>query len=190
MLYKNLILTFVVALASCKQVQQAKNLSNCEFVYAGIIKTDVSGIRLDNREGASDFSFFEVTKLLGALGSGDLPLTTNVLVNIKNNSGKVAALNKIEWEAFIGDSKITTGTLENRIEVGSGVQKQISIPVSANIAQLFSGDSRNEILNFVEGLIGDSDETPSIKLKVKPFFKIGKSYVAYPGFITVEQDEK
>lgn len=188
MLYKKLLLILVVALASCKQVKQAKNLANCDFDYSGSKNTEVSGVNLDNRKSVYDFSFLEVTTLLGALGSGDVPLNTNILVDIKNNSEKVAALNKIEWQAFIEDTQITTGTFEERIEVNGGGAKQISIPVSANIAELLSGESRKDVMNFIQGLMGDGDQKSSVKLKLKPFFKVGKSYVPYPGFINVEHE--
>lgn len=188
MFYKKLLLIVVVALASCKQVKQAKNFENCDFEYFASKNTVVSGVNLDNRKSVNDFSFIEVTKLLGALGAGDVPLSTTILVDVENNGTKVAAINKIEWQAYVEKTQITTGTFEERIEVEGGGKKQISIPIAANIAELLSGEGKKDVMNFIQGLMGQGEEKSTIKLKLKPFFKVGKSYVPYPGFINVEHE--
>ncbi len=124
----------------------------------------------------------------GALGAGDVPLSTTILVDVENNGTKVAAINKIEWQAYVEKTQITTGTFEERIEVEGGGKKQISIPIAANIAELLSGEGKKDVMNFIQGLMGQGEEKSTIKLKLKPFFKVGKSYVPYPGFINVEHE--
>ncbi len=175
----------LILLSACAQVKQAKNFSECEFNVGKTSRVVVAGISLDSKKSASDFNFLEIGKLLKALGDKNLPMSANVNVDIQNQGEKMAAINKIEWKAFIEDTEITQGTLVKRIEVSGGKNISVLINVQANIAELLSGDGRGDIMNFMSGMMGGSEKESSIKLKIKPYFKVGNKFVGYPGYINL-----
>jgi hypothetical protein len=63
----------------------------------------------------------------------------------------------------------------------------VTIPVTTDLFQLFSGESADAILNLAFKLAGASSNPVNVGIKVKPYITVGGQQLAYPDYITMNK---
>ena len=168
---RTLIILFVmVGLSSCEvlnQVAQVANLVNCTFNFDSVNQIKIN--------------------LANALMRRELPVSFNVNVNVSNPNSIAAAMAKMDYILSLNGKQVISTTMNNGINVPANSSSVVSIPITTDLFQLFSGESADAILNLAFKLAGASSNPVNVGLKVKPYISINGQQLAYPDFITMNK---
>ena len=190
-LKKTLIVLFVtMGLASCSvlsQMAQVANFVNCKFDFNSVDKIQMLGVNLSKGMSKTDLNATQLLSLANALMKRELPVTFNVNVNVNNPNSIAAAMTKMDYILTLNGKQVVSTTMNNAINVPAKSSSIVSIPITTDLFQLFSGESADAIVNLAFKLAGASSNPVNVGLKVKPYIKIGDQQLAYPDFITMNK---
>ena len=188
---RTLIILFVMAgLSSCEvlnQVAQVANLVNCTFNFDSVNQIKMLGINLSKGMTKSDLNATQLLNLANALMRRELPVSFNVNVNVNNPNSIAAAMAKMDYILSLNGKQVISTTMNNGINVPANSSSVVSIPITTDLFQLFSGESADAILNLAFKLAGASSNPVNVGLKVKPYISINGQQLAYPDFITMNK---
>ena len=188
---KTLIILFVtMGLASCDvltQVAQMANFANCKFSFNSVDQIQMLGVNLSKGMSKSDLNAAQLLSLANALATKKLPVTFNVNVGVNNPNAIPASMTKMDYIVSLNGKEVISTTLNKSINVGANSNSVVSIPVTTDLFQLFSGESADAILNLAFKLAGASSDPVNVGLKVKPYININGQQLAYPDFISMNK---
>ena len=190
-LKKTLIILFVtMGLASCNvlnQVAQMANLVKCTFDFNSVNQIQMLDINLSKGMSKTDLNTTQLLSLADAIMKRQLPVTFNVNVDVKNPNSIAAAMTKMDYILTLNGKQVVSTTMNNGINVPAQSSSTISIPITTDLFQLFSGESADAIVNLAFKLAGASSDPVNVGLKVKPYINIGTQQLAYPDFISMNK---
>lgn len=190
-LKKTLIILFVtMGLASCdvlNQVAQMANLVNCTFDFNSVNQIQMLGVNLSKGMSKTDLNATQLLSLADAIMRKQLPVTFNVNVDVKNPNSIAAAMTKMDYILTLNGKQVVSTTMNNGINVPANSSSVVSIPITTDLFQLFSGESVDAIVNLAFKLAGASSNPVNVGLKVKPYISINGQQLAYPDFISMNK---
>jgi hypothetical protein len=190
-LKKTLIILFVtMGLASCdvlNQVAQMANLVNCTFDFNSVNQIQMLGINLSKGMSKTDLNATQLLSLADAIMRKQLPVSFNVNVDVKNPNSIAAAMTKMDYILTLNGKQVVSTTMNNGINVPGNSSSVVSIPITTDLFQLFSGESADAIVNLAFKLAGASSNPVNVGLKVKPYISINGQQLAYPDFISMNK---
>lgn len=190
-LKKTLIILFVtMGLASCdvlNQVAQMANFAACTFNFNNVNQIEMLGVNLSKGMTKQDLNVSQLLSLTNALMSRTLPVSFNVNVDVKNPNSIAAAMSKMDYIVTLNGKQVISTTMNQSINVPANSTNTVSIPITTDLFQLFSGESADAILNLAFKLAGATSEPVNVGLKVKPYISINGQQLAYPDFITMNK---
>ncbi len=188
---KSLLISLLVIFlfSSCAQLSQLANFASCEFRTTKVENVNLAGIDVQNTKSLSDLNLLTVGNLLKTVATGKLPLSFVLNVEAKNPNTSLAAMNKIQWIAILDSTELTRGVIDQRVEIQPNSTAIVPINISADLKEIFKGETGKSLINLGLNLAG-SDGSPSSRLtiKIKPSILIGNYPLEYPGFITVSKE--
>ena len=191
---KTLIVLFVaLGLSSCEiltQVAQMANFANCTFDLNSVNQIQMLGVNLSKGMTKSDLNAAQLLTLANAIMNKKLPVTFNVNLNVKNPNAIPASMAKMDYILSLNGKQVVSTTLNNGISVPANSSNTISIPITTDLFQLFSGESTDAIVNLAFKLAGASSEPVNVGLKVKPYISINNQQLAYPDYISLNKELK
>lgn len=190
-LKKTLIILFVaMGLASCdvlNQVAQMANFAACTFNFNNVNQIEMLGVNLSKGMTKQDLNVTQLLSLTNALMSKTLPVSFNVNVDVKNPNSIAAAMSKMDYIVTLNGKQVISTTMNQSINVPANSTNTVSIPITTDLFQLFSGESADAILNLAFKLAGASSDPVNVGLKVKPYISINGQQLAYPDFISMNK---
>lgn len=188
---RTLIILFVaLGLSSCDlltQVAQMANFANCTFDFNSINKIQMLGVNLSKGMTKDDLNATQLLNLANALMKRELPVTFNVNLDVENPNAIAAAMSKMDYIVSLNGKQVISTTMSNSINVPAKSKNTITIPVTTDLFQLFSGESADAILNMAFKLAGASSDPVKLGLQVKPYITINNQQLAYPNYITINK---
>jgi len=185
-------LVFSVSITSCSVMRQAnelKTLAKCDFRIYNMEGATLAGVKIDDVNRMSDISLLEITKIMGAFASGNLPLDFILNIQVLNPNGSVAALNRLDWILYIDEIEMTRGILSKRIEIPpDGGMETIPVEVSFNLNQALDGKTADALVNFALNLSEKGERPTRILVKAKPTIYVSGSPIDYPGYIRIRNE--
>ncbi|MDY0102562.1 MAG: hypothetical protein RBS07_06450 [Lentimicrobium sp.] len=193
---KTFILSFFVAtlvtLSSCdilEQASQVANLTKCEFRLKSVDQMRLAGVNIQQVDQLSDLNFIDAAKITAAATSGNLPLNFTLNVEAKNPNSAAAGLNRLEWILLIDDIQMVSGVNEQNVQIAAnGGTSVIPLTIGVNLKEALKGKSADAIANFGLNLAGAGNKPTRITLKAKPSILVNGRSIAYPGYLTVENE--
>ena len=187
---KLLIYAFILLLfPGCSILSELTALTKCEFSFHSAQNPSVCGIDISNRRSYSDFGLMDGQVIAGNLLKGTLPFGITANVEVMNPGVNTAAVNSIEWIAFIDDIQVAQGTVTDRIEIAPGGGKSmIPVRIQADLFDYLEGDNPSTMLNFALNLVDAGNQPTRLSMKIKPSVVIGGQSVYYPGFFTITKE--
>ncbi len=174
---------------SCSFLKEITTFSKCEFRTTTLENPELAGVDVSHVHSFSDIGFGEMAILTAALMKGELPLEFTLNIEAKNPNPVPAAMNKLEYIAFIDDVEVATGEMNDRIEIpANGGVSTIPLRLHTDLLDLLEKDSRQTLINFGLNLADAGNRPTRVSLKVKPTILIGAVEIAYPGYFTVKYD--
>ena len=188
---RTLIILFVtMGLASCdlmNQVAQMANFANCTFDFQSVNQIEMLGVNLSRGMDKSDLNVSQLLTLSNAILNRSLPVTFNVNVNVSNPNSIAASMAKMDYIISLNGKDVVSTTLNQAVRVEGNSSSVVTIPITTDLFQLFSGESADAIVNLAFKLAGASSEPVNVGLKVKPYITINNQQLAYPDFITMNK---
>lgn len=188
---KTLIILFVMmGLTSCEvlnQVAQMANFANCTFNFNSVNQIQMLGVNLTRGMTKTDLNAAQLLNLANALMRRELPVSFNVNVDVTNPNTIAAAMSKMDYIISLNGKQVVSTTMNNAINVPANGSSVVTIPITTDLFQLFSGESAEAIMNLAFKLAGATSDPVNVGLQVKPYININGQQLAYPDFITMNK---
>jgi len=188
---KTLIILFVMmGLASCdvlNQVAQVANFANCTFNFNSVNQIQMLGINLSKGMSRESLNTIQLLSLVNAISNRQLPVSFNVNVDVRNPNSIAAAMTKMDYIISLNGKQVISTTMNQAINVPASSSSVVTIPITTDLFQLFSGESADAIVNLAFKLAGASSDPVNVGLKVKPYININGQQLAYPDYITMNK---
>lgn len=188
---RTLIILFVaLGLSSCNlltQVAQMANFASCTFDFNSISQIQMLGINLSKGMTKNDLNATQLLNLANAIMKKELPVTFNVNLDVENPNAIAAAMSKMDYIVSLNGKQVISTTMNNSMNVPAKSKNTITIPVTTDLFQLFSGESSDAILNLAFKLAGASSDPVNLGLQVKPYITVNNQQLAYPNYITINK---
>ena len=190
-LKRTLIILFVTAgLASCDvltQVAQMANFANCTFDFNSVNQIEMLGINLSKGMSRENLNISQGLALVNAISNRSLPVTFNVNLDVSNPNSIAASMAKMDYILTLNGKQVVSTTMNNSVNVPAKSNSMVTIPVTTDLFQLFSGESADAIVNLAFKLAGASSNPVNVGLQVKPYITVGNQQLAYPNYITLNK---
>lgn len=188
------VLFLVLTVTACNelqqiasQAQQMVNLKNCTFSVNGINKITMLGIDLSKGMNQSSLNPMQLLNVTNSLMNKKLPVTFNVNLDVDNPNSIAASLGKMDYIISLNKKEVISSTMNNGFSIPANSKGKVSIPISTDLFQLFSGETADAVLNIAFKLAGAKSNPVNLGVKVKPYIKINNQSLAYPDYITINK---
>jgi len=187
---KLLMLALVAFLVpGCAILTELTALTKCEFSFHSAHNPTVCGVDVSTNRSFTDFSFAQGQIVAANILKGTLPFSITANVEVRNPGSMTAAVNSMEWIAFIDDIQVAQGIINERIEVAaSGGTSIIPIRISTDLFDYLEGDNPRTMINFALNLIDAGNQPTRLSMKIKPSVYIAGQNIYYPGFFTISKE--
>jgi LEA14-like dessication related protein len=187
---KLFILSLLILLVpGCAILTELAALTKCEFSFHSAQDPSVCGVDISTKHSFSDFSFMDGQAIAANILQGTLPFTIIANVEVKNPGTATAAVNALEWIAFIDEVQVAQGIVNDRIEVApAGGRSIIPVSIRTDLFDYLEGDNPRTMINFALNLIDAGNQPTRLSMKIKPSVLIGGQSVYYPGFFTISKE--
>jgi LEA14-like dessication related protein len=169
------------------QAAQVMNLKNCTFDVNGLDKINMMGINIHKNMSLSDLTAAQVLNVTNSLMNKKLPVTFNVNLDVNNPNSIAASLGKMDYIISLNNKEVISSTFTNGFSIGPNSKGQIAIPISTDLFQLFSSETKDAVLNLAFKLAGAKSDPVNLGVKVKPYIKVNNQSLAYPDYITINK---
>ena len=190
-LKRTLIILFVTAgLASCDvltQVAQMANFANCTFDLNSVNHIEMLGINLSKGMSRENLNISQGLALVNAISNRSLPVTFNVNLDVSNPNSIAASMAKMDYILTLNGKQVVSTTMNKSVNVPAKSNSMVTIPVTTDLFQLFSGESADAIVNLAFKLAGANSNPVNVGLQVKPYITVGNQQLAYPNYITLNK---
>ena len=196
-----LVLVLALSWQSCNVVKDITNtladIGKLKFKLENVSNMSVSGINISNKRTLNDVSAGDVFKLTSAFATKKFPaqFTLNMLASNPNDgtAGKKktnAIIQSLDYRLILDDVTTINGDIGNEITVpGSGQSTIIPLSMGLDLYQFFGSRGYESIINLALAIGGVSGTTAKVKLDIKPTVRTAIGPMAYPGRITVINQE-
>jgi LEA14-like dessication related protein len=184
-----MILLAAISENSCNFLKEISTLGKCEFRVTTLEDPEIAGVDISNIRSFTDLNFVDMGIISSSFLIGDLPLSFTLNVEVRNPNPAMAALNGLEYLAFIDDVEVARGQLDRRIEIpANGGITTIPLRLSTDLIDILKKDSRQALVNFGLNLADAGNRPTRVSIKVKPTILVGAMEINYPGYFTVKHD--
>lgn len=188
------ILLLTTAFTACDQLAQianqaaqVANLKNCTFNVNGINNIEMLGINVNKGMSMSDLNAAQVLTVTNSLFNKRLPVTFNVNIDVNNPNSIAASMGQMDYIISLNNKEVVSSTFTKGFNIPANSKGQISIPITTDLFQLFSGETKDAILNLAFKLAGAKSDPVNLGVKVKPYIKVNNQSLAYPDYITINK---
>ena len=184
-----IVILTAVTQKSCNFLKEITALGKCEFRMTTLENPEIAGVDVSQIRSLADLNFVDMGIISASILTGDLPLSFILNVEVRNPNPAMAALNRLEYIAFIDDVQVAGGSLDRRIEIPSnGGVSTIPLRMNIDLIDILKKDSRQTLVNFGLNLADAGNRPTRVSLKVKPTILVGSMEINYPGYFTVKHD--
>lgn len=185
-----LIIMVILGLTSCDvlmQMSQIANFANCDFKFNSVSDIEMLGVKLSKGMSKDDLTIGQGLQLTKSLLNKSLPVTFYVNLDVTNPNSSPASMTKMDYSLTLNNKEVIATTLDQRINVPANASNTITIPVTTDLFQLFSGESSDGIVNLAFKLAGANSNPVNIGIKLKPYINVGNQQLAYPDYIVLNK---
>jgi len=178
-------------LGGCSVISELSAFTKCEFRFHSVQEPVICGVDVSQKRSLSDFSFLEGQAMASQILNKSFPFDITINVEVRNPGTTLAAVNSIQWIAFLDELQVAQGTVEHRVEVPpSGGLNMIPVRIHTDLIDYLEGDNPRAMLNFALNMINASDQGSQVTMKIKPSIMIGSRSVQYPDYFVITKDFK
>ena len=94
---------------------------------------------------------------------------------------------KMDYIVSLNEHQVISTTSNNSMNVPANGTDIISIPISVDLFQVFTGETGEAIANLAFKLAGASSDPVNVEVKVKPYITVNGQQLAYPDYLTMNK---
>ena len=171
------------------QARQVAMLSKCEFKLNSVDQLQLAGVNIQHINKLSDLNIIDAAKITTAAMGSRLPLNFTLNVEAKNPNSAAAGMTKLDWILLIDDIEMVSGVNNQRVQIpANGGTAILPLTIGIDLKQALKGRSADAIANFGLNLAGAGNKPTRITLKARPTIMVGSQSIAYPGYLTVQNE--
>ena len=163
------------------------NFANCTFDFNSVNHIEMLGINLSKGMSRENLNISQGLALVNAISNRSLPVTFNVNLDVSNPNSIAASMAKMDYILTLNGKQVVSTTMNNSVNVPAKSNSMVTIPITTDLFQLFSGESADAIVNLAFKLAGASSNPVNVGLQVKPYITVGNQQLAYPNYITLNK---
>jgi len=187
------ILISLIFVSGCDILDQARQvamLSKCQFKLSSVDQLRLAGVNIQQIHKLSDLTMMDAAKITTAAAiGGTLPLNFTLNVEAKNPNSTTAGLTKLDWILLIDDIEMVSGVNNQHVQIpANGGTAILPLTIGIDLKQALKGKSADAIANFGLNLAGAGNRPTRITLKAKPTIMVGSQSIAYPGYLTIQNE--
>ncbi|MGI4737151.1 MAG: LEA type 2 family protein [Janthinobacterium lividum] len=186
------LLSFGLALTNCaginRQQQEGQNFKDCTFALQSIEQATLAGVDVTTIHSAADLNPADRARILVAYGTGSLPLTMRVNLQVTNPNQALAALNALDYKVLIDGKEVATGATTQRIEVPANSTATLTLPINADAHQLVANGGAEALGGFALGLADRNRQPTRVTIAVRPSVKFLGATIKRPDYLTIDKD--
>ena len=180
-----LLVACFLSFSSCDTITQLASFVNCKYELNGLSNPAVAGITLNNIQNVSSLNAASLLKLTAGVMSGSLPLSATVNIKATNPNSTAAQIAGLDWALDMNSASVLTGTVNSQVNVpGNGGQTNIPFVVQMDLMQMFKGESKDNIFQFVNNLLNLGKSSSNLSLRIKPTVMVAGQKLS-TGFVTL-----
>jgi len=185
-----LMITLITGCEILDQARQVAMLSKCEFKLKTVDQLRLAGVNIQQVKKLTDLNMMDAAKITAAaVSGGSLPLNFTLNVEARNPNTATEKNKKPDWILYIDDIQMVSGVNEQRVQIpGNGGTGIIPLSIGIDLKQALKGKSGDAIANFGLNLAGAGNKPSRITLKAKPTIMVGTQAIAYPGYLTIQNE--
>ena len=184
-----MILLAAISENSCNFLKEITTLGKCEFRVTTLEDPEIAGVDISQIRSFTDLNFVDMGIISSSFLRGALPLSFTLNVEVRNPNPAMAALNGLEYLAFIDDVEVARGQLDRRIEIpANGGITIIPLRLNTDLIEILKKDSRQTLVNFGLNLADAGNRPTRVSIKIKPSILVGAMEINYPGYFTLKHD--
>ena len=181
-------LIILISISGCAILSEFTALTKCEFRFQSAEKPTISGIDVMTKKSITDFSFMDGQMVVGNILRGTLPFAITANVEVKNPGVTTAAVNEIEWIAFIDEIRVSDGVVASRVEILPGATAVVPIRIQTDLFEYLEGDNPKTMVNFGLNLVDAGGQPTRLSMKIKPSVLVNGQQISYPDYFTIEHE--
>lgn len=166
---------------SCNVAEQMAGtyqLTQCKYSFNSISGVSIAGMNLQNPLTA-------VAGLTSGFNSGSLPLSFTLNLDVSNPGVQTALLSGMGYILEIDGREMTTGFIDQRLQIAGGQQAILPINMSFDLKKVLSGESFDTIKNLAFNFAGIGNASSNVTVRLKPSFTVGNQIINLPNYIPV-----
>ena len=188
MRYFSLLLFSVLIMTSCATLTGMLSMVNCNYDIRNVTNPELLGISLTNVSDVTKLDAVSMLRLTTSILAGSLPLSATVNVGINNPNASAAQIGGLDWELYFNNAGVLSGSTAQNIYVApNGGVSTIPLNLQVDIMNFVKRESREEVFDFVNGLLHLGENASSVALRIRPTLTIGGQNIR-TGFITVTKN--
>lgn len=169
------------------QAAQVVNLKNCTFDVRDVNNIYMMGININKNMSMGDLTAAQIINVTNSLMNKKLPVSFNVNFDVGNPNNIAASLGRMDYIIALNGKEVISSSFTDGFSIGANSKGSISIPVSTDLFQLFSNETKDAVLNLAFKLAGAKSDPVNLGVKLKPYIKINNQSLAYPDYITINK---
>jgi hypothetical protein len=148
--------------------------------------TSLAGINIEKIQGFSDLNFMQAASLTKAYLGGNVPLSFNLNLEVKNPNPTEANMAQFDWILSIDEIEMVSGTNEQEYLIPAN-DGTIIVPmqISLNLLEVLNDRTKDTLLNFGFNLADAGNKPTRVGLKLKPTVYVNSIPITYPGYIEI-----
>jgi LEA14-like dessication related protein len=189
---KFIIVLFAISTTfmSCDVLSGVASFVNCKYEFAGFANPSVAGVNLSNITNVQNLGAASLLKLTTGILSGSLPLSFTANINATNPNSTAAHIAGLDWGIDLNSTNVLSGTLDHSVSIpANGGKTVIPLTIQTDLLQLFKGESKDHILDFVNHLLNTGEGSSNVAIRIRPSIMIGGQKIS-TGFITLSKNLK
>ncbi|MDR3226404.1 MAG: LEA type 2 family protein [Prevotellaceae bacterium] len=180
-------LALCITLMSCAVMQSALQIANCKYDVDGVVRPTVAGISLNNITNLNQINALDLIKITAAFASKNLPLSATINVKATNPGSVAATVQRLDWAIDLEQKEVLSGAINQAISVpANGGSTLIPVTVGIDLFQLFSGETKDNLLNLAMSIANIGENSSKVSIRVRPTVVIAGQQVT-AGFITLSK---
>jgi len=154
-----------------------------------IQRIQLAGVNLEGKSSISDFKIADMATFTQYALRGTLPLDMVLQIEAKNPNQQSAAINKVEWIAYLDDFELMTGFINDRFVVppndGVGL---IPLHIQFDLRKAVESSAGSAVANLALNIMNIGEKESRFIVKIKPTILIGSFALDYPGYINISKE--
>ncbi|MEI6574628.1 MAG: hypothetical protein WCO63_00455 [Bacteroidota bacterium] len=186
--YFSLFIASIIGFYSCtvmQEVQKAGNIVNCQFRVNSVENITLAGVNVQNTKSLQSVNVGDLAMLTTAAMGSNLPLNFTLKLEGKNPNALAAGMLRFDWILFIDDIQMTTGSVNQKVNIPANSTSIIPIQIGLNLKKVLSGKSADAMMNFGLNLAGAGNKPTRFKVKLKPTINVGNYPLTFPDYINI-----